>query len=283
MFHAMSLARDVDNGTEWLEAANYLVGVTIMTKQRKVGKLTPADFFESMPVTHPLYPRAPYYYRNSRGLSFVYHIDEEEALSRLPQDLELVEPATAVLIIAENEFSTVAGRYSECYLNILCRYQGEEMLYSSNLFETAENAQIIGREIYGFPKKICQRIEISTTGSGDVCATVDRFPGHRLLTATMRPVDNQPLSSFKDMPLVVLKIIPDAAGSRTPSLAQLVKVCVTTNPIVGSDGRAEIFTGPGQIHFDQPSEIAVPVRKMISCTLMRWDCVLPYGEILKTY
>jgi|SRR5882757_236701 len=254
-----------------------------MSKAESFGRLTPADFFESMPVTHPLYPRAPYYYRNSKGLTFVYHIDAEEALSRLPMDLELVQPATAVLVIAENEFSTVAGKYSECYLNILCRYKGEEMLYSSNLFETAENAQIIGREIYGFPKKLCQKIEFTTTGTGDVCVTVDRSPDYRLLTAIMRPVDNQPLESFKDMPLVVLKIIPDASGSRKPSLAQLVKVCVKTSPIVSSDGRAEIFTGPGQIHFDKPSEIAVPVVKMLSCTLMRWDCVLPYGEILKTY
>jgi acetoacetate decarboxylase len=254
-----------------------------MSKVEKCGKLTPKDFSESMPVTHPLYPRAPYYYRNSKGLTFVYEIDEQEALARLPEELELVEPATAVLIIAENEFSTVAGRYSECYLNILCRYKGEEMLYSSNLFETAENAQLIGREIYGFPKKLCQKIEFKTTGAGDVCVTVDRFEGYRLLTAMMRPIDNQPLASFKDMPLVVLKIVPDAAGSKVPSLAQLVKVCVQTSPIVSSDGRAEIFTGPGHVHFDQPSEIAMPVRKMISCTLMRWDCVLPYGEILKTY
>jgi acetoacetate decarboxylase len=254
-----------------------------MSKSARFGRLTPADFSESMPVTHPLYPRAPFHYRNSKGVTFVYHIDAEAALSRLPADLELVEPATAVLIIAENEFSTVAGRYSECYLNILCRYQGEEMLYSSNLFETAENAQIIGREIYGFPKKLCQKIEFTTTGTGDVCVTVDRFPGYRLLTAVMRPIDNQPLQTFKDMPLVVLKIIPDAAGSKKPSLAQLVKVCVETHPIVSSDGRAEIFTGPGHVNFDQPSEIAIPVREMVSCTLMRWDCVLPYGEILKTY
>lgn len=249
----------------------------------KFGKLTADHFLESMPVTHPLYPRAPYYYRNSKGLTFVYRIDEEQALARLPADLELVEPATAVLIIAENEFSTVAGAYSECYLNILCRYQGEEMLYSSNLFETAETAQIIGREIYGFPKKLCEKIEFKTTGSGEVCVTVDLFNGHRLLTAMIRPIENQPLESHKDMPLVVLKIIPDAEGSETPSLAQLVKVCVDTKPIVSSDGRAEIFTGPGRIHFDQPSEISIPVKEMVSCTMMRWDCVLPYGEILKTY
>lgn len=249
----------------------------------KFGRLTPEDFAEAMPVTHPLFPRAPYFYRNSKGLTFVYHIDEEEALSRLPADLELVEPATAVLIIAENEFSTVAGQYSECYLNILCRFKGEEMLYSSNLFETAETAQIIGREIYGFPKKLCDKIEFTTTGAGEVRATVDLVDGHRLVTAVMRPVKNEPIDDYKDTPLVVLKIIPDAEGSRTPSLAQLVKVCVDTRPIVSSDGRAEYFSGPGHLHFDQPSELSIPVRQMVSCTLMRWDCVLPYGEILKTY
>jgi len=249
----------------------------------KYGKLVPGDFSESMPITHPLYPRAPYYYRNCWGLSFTYYTDEKEVLARLPAELEMVEPATAVLMVAENAFSTVGGKYSECYLNILCRYKGELMLYSSNLYETSENAQIIGREIYGFPKKQCENIEFSTTGAGDVRVTVDLIKDHRILTAMMRPTERQPLESHQDMPLVVLKIIPDAEGSSTPSLAQLVKVCVTTSPILGADGCADIYTGPGQLHFDQPSEIALPVHEMVSCTMMKFDTLLPYGEILKTY
>ncbi len=250
----------------------------------KFGRLKPSDFGESMPVTHPLYPRGPYYYRDCQAVTFVYHTDDEEALSRLPAELEMVEPATAVLTTARNGYSTVAGAYGECYLGFLCRFEGELMLYSCNLYETRENASIIGREIYGFPKKLCEKIEIATLGSGDVRVTTDLAGDHRLLTATMRPRENVPLDALDpNPPLVVLKIIPDAEGSMTPSLAQLVKVQYEVSPIVGSDGRAEIFTGPAQINHDQPSDIAVSVREMVSCTMMRFNGVLPYGTILKTY
>ena len=247
----------------------------------KTGWLRPSDFAASMSVTHPLYPRGPYYYRDCQAVSFVYRTDDEEALSRLPAELEMVEPATAVLTIAQNGYSTVAGGYCECYLGFLCRYQGELMLYSSNLYETKENASIIGREIYGFPKKLCETIEFTTLGAGDVRITVDLEGDHRLLTAMLRPSENVALESLDpNPPLVVLKIVPDAEGSTTPSLAQLVKVQYEVTPIVGSDGRAEVFTGPGRLNFDQPSDIAVPVREMVSCTMMRFNGVLPYGTIL---
>jgi len=250
----------------------------------KTGWLTPSDFGESMPVTHPLYPRGPWYYRDCRNLTFVYHTDEEEALSRLPAELELVEPATAVLTIAENGFTTTSGQYSECYLGFLCRYEGEVMVYSANLFETKENAEILGREVHGFPKKLCEKIEFTSLGAGDVRVTVDLFEDHRLLTAIMRPSQNEPAESHENLPLVVLKIIPDATGSKTPSLAQLVKCRYELTPIVGSDGRAEIFSGSGQLNFDQPSEIAIPVRNMVSCRLMHFNGYFPYADsILKTY
>ena len=253
-----------------------------MTK-RKSGWLTPSDFGEAMPVTHPLYPRGPWHYRDCRGLAFVYHTDDEAALSRMPAELELFEPATAVLFVAEYGFTTVSGTYSDCSLGFLCRYRDQLMLYQAHLFETAENGQIVGREVWGFPKKLCEKIEFTSLGAGDVRATVDLFEGHRLLTATVRPSENEPLESHHNLPLVVLKVIPDAEGGKQPALAQLVAAPFDIAPIVGSDGRPEIFSGPGQIHFDQPSEIAVPVRELVSCTYLRFHAHLPYGEILKTY
>jgi len=249
----------------------------------KQGWLTASDLSEAMPVTHPLYPRGPWHYRDCRGLMFAYQTDEEEVLSRLPAELELFEPATAVLFVAEYGFTTISGAYSDCSLGFLCRYQGELMLYEAHLFETAENGQIVGREVWGFPKKLCEKIEFTSLGAGDVRATVDLFEDHRLLTATVRPSQREPLEAHHNLPLVVLKVIPDAEGSKQPALVQLVTVDFDITPVVGSDGRPELYSGSGQIHFDQPSEIAVPVRELLSCQYLRFHADLPYGKVLKTY
>lgn len=248
----------------------------------KNGWLTPSDFGESMPVTSPLYPRGPYYYRDCRSLTFIYQTDEEACLSRMPAELELVEPATAVLVIAEN-FCTVGGTCNDAYMGFMCKYKGEPMVFSAILYEDKEAPAAIGREIYGYPKKHCEKIEFSSLGAGEVRATVDLLEGHRLLTATMRPSQIEPAEFHVNLPMVMLKIVPDAEGSKTPSLAQLVKSRFDTTPMVGQDGTAEIFTGPGQVHFDQPSDIAVPVRQMVSASVMRFNAYFPYGEILKTY
>ena len=57
--------------------------------------------------------------------------------------------------------------------------------------------------------------------------------------------------------------------------------------IVGSDGRGEGFSGPGNVTFDSPSAVdpwhRLPVRRMVGAAWGRYNFVLPYGRIIKRY
>lgn len=246
----------------------------------KVGKMTPAAWGSLMPAHNPPTQPGPWYYRNTECILVEFATTAEAALAVLPSDLELFEPATAFMVIETNHWSTV-GPYSEVYVGILCTWKGELHAYVPGVYVTGEKSLILGREIWGFGKRMPHRIELIRHSNGTVEGQMDLTPGDRALRAVMTPSAYEP--SIAGVPLICLKIVPDAEGSKTPALAQLVAASFKADPIMGSDGKAEIFTGPGHIQFDWPSDVSFPVIGTPKFTYARFNADLPYGKILKTY
>jgi hypothetical protein len=52
---------------------------------------------------------------------------------------------------------------------------------------------------------------------------------------------------------------------------------------MGSDGKAEVYSGPGYIEFGSPSDAKLPVQSILGCKYAHFNADLPYGKILKTY
>ncbi len=77
-----------------------------------------------------------------------YRTSGEAALDILPEGLELTDPATAVMIIANYHWSTF-GPYYEAILCLACTWEGKPILHLPNLFVTQEAPLIAGREIWG--------------------------------------------------------------------------------------------------------------------------------------
>ena len=78
----------------------------------KYGQLKKSRYGFTMPVTAPAVQSPPFYYRNMEMIIVEYRTAEEEALELLPDGLELLEPATASLVIAKYHFSTFGSRLS---------------------------------------------------------------------------------------------------------------------------------------------------------------------------
>ena len=76
---------------------------------------------------------------------------------------------------------------------------------------------------------------------------IERPKSNRLATAVIRAVRNVTLDSFKFPPIVSLKVIPHAEESEEPALAQLVSCNFAVTPKVGTDGIAEVWSGPGSL------------------------------------
>ncbi len=246
------------------------------------GKLTPDQWGPVMPVHNSLSHKGPWYYRDTECVLIEFQTDPDYALSIMPSDLELYEPATAFMVIETNHWTTI-GPYSEVYNGILCTWKGELHAYVPGVYVTGENSQILGREVYGFGKKRAHRIELIRHDDGQVEAVMEVKPGDRALRALVRTAKNEPASAVGTLPLICLRVIPDAAGGARPALAQLISVLFSANPLMGSDGKAEVYSGPGSLTFGSPSDAQLPIQSILACKYAHFNADLPYGKVLKTY
>ena len=84
-----------------------------------------------------------------------------------------------------------------------------------------------------------------------------------------------------------MKVIPSPEEGAPPEVCELVLTPLKFELIVGSDGRGEAFSGPGNVTFDSPSAVdpwhRLPVRRMVGAAWGRYNFVLPYGRIIKRY
>lgn len=250
----------------------------------KYGQLTKSQFGPSMPVNAPAVQSPPFYYRNMEMIIVSYHTDEEGALRLLPEGLELIEPAIASIIIAKYHFSTF-GPYNEAILGVACKWEGQPMTYLPNLFVTQEAPLIAGREIWGYPKKLAH-VDLAQEHE-EFMGIIERPKGNRLATAVMRAIRNVPAEDFDFPPILSLKVIPNAEESEGPALAQLVSCNFKVTPIVGTDGITEVWSGPGSLVYNSPTEAdpwhQLVVKEVIQCRYGFFNAHLPHGRILKTY
>lgn len=248
----------------------------------RLGQLKVTDFGASMPVTGEAVQKPPYYYRHMEMMFITYRTDPDAALAWLPEPLELDEPALATVIIAHYGRSTF-GPYNEAMLSIRARLDGKLYSYYPALFTDNEAPLIGGREIWGFAKKLA-RVEVRHE-SEVMMGLVERPTGNRLLTATMRNVTPVATEDFALTPSISLKMIPCATDSAGPALAQLIGSELALKPHIGSNGLPDIWTGPGSVHYDTPSEIdpwyKLPVLECVGCYSGTFDAMLGYGRILK--
>ena len=248
----------------------------------KHGRLTQEKWGPTMPVHKPSYKKGPWYYRDTEAVMITYLTDEEVALDILPSDLVLVQPATVVMVIEVNNFSTSGGPYGEVYTAILCSYQGEMYGYTNAVYVTTENALIAGREIWGFGKKLAHRIELIKHGTGEIEAVVETKPGHIAAKAFFFPDRNLPASDLAGLPLAVLKVIPGVEGGE-PDVAKLNSVSFGGPPHKGPDGKDELYGGDATLEVDRISDLNLPVLDVIDAKYVRMTADLPYGRTLIDY
>ena len=250
----------------------------------KLGRLVKKQFGATMPPTASAVEYPPVHLRDMEMIIVGYHTDEEAALDLLPAGLELTEPATASIIIAQYHFTTW-GPYNEAILAIGCSWQGTPMAYMPFLLVTNEVPLIAGREIWGCGKKLA-RVEVNHEHDQQI-GIIERPVGNRIATAVMRPLVNVPAAGFGFPPVCCLKVIPSAEEGKPPDVAQLVSLDFRVTPIVGSDGISEMWSGPGSLAYNSPSACdpwhKLAVHEVLSCTYGHFNGYVPYGKVLERY
>ena len=241
------------------------------------GRLTKDKMATTMPVDAPAYHRKPFYYKKTRWMRFDYETDAESAAELLPEQLSLPDTPTASLNFVDYSWSSI-GPYHEAILAIQAIYDDEELFYLTHLILDRDTPILVGRDHYGFPKKMgC----VEFVQEEDLTAAyVERPRGIRICSGVMRL--EQPLEPLPDgMPLKAcsLRVIPSPEKDKDHSLVELIQ----TDLVVSS---MEMWTGPGSCHLTGASALdpwhKLPIKEMMSCVYMIFDFELSYGRILET-
>jgi acetoacetate decarboxylase len=239
------------------------------------GKLTKEKMAHTMPVDAPVYHKKPFYFRGARMYSFRFETDPAAAAELIPAELTLAEPASATLMFCEYPWSTI-GTYKEAILSVNVCYKGETFQYLTHLILDSCEPILVGREIYGIPKKMGA---VEFTEQGDVLAGfVERPKGIRIASSVFRA--EAPLTSPPDGTLLrtlTLRTIPSPEKDTDHSLVELIE----TNSILSS---VEMWSGTGSCHFPEISVFdpwhKLPVKKMLETTYMVTDIVLTGSRVV---
>ncbi len=229
----------------------------------------------STPIGSPLYPNAPYHYKDARLFLALFNPTEDSLKKVLPDPLRPSQMPLAGLMFGEMK-CVEAGTFMESALLAQCIFDNqitkeEEVgVYFAHNYVDTDVAQAAGREIWGYPRK---RAEIKLDMKKDtVQGTVVR-DGNTLLKATCKlDEDGEWIDSG---PNLNFKVIPSITGSGY-DVAQLTAAYTTYDVKTGRSGdvNVEIKSGPRDdlslIEIETPMiglyfdvDITVPVGKVV--------------------
>lgn len=241
------------------------------------GKLNEKNIGFSMPVDSPYYNPLPHHFHNVSRYVIKYETNKDAALALLPDCLELVEPATAVLAMGHYDFCTV-GTFMEGWLGIVVKFKGKTHVYVPHIICTNDLAVVAGREVIGFPKKVGY-VDYYTEGD-TIIGKVKRPSDWVLVESLFKPEKALDPSTYKGSTLVCLRVIPNPEKPDEPSLVEVIESESTA--IV-----KDYWKGWGTINFPTKSEIdpwhKLKVKEIIDADLVVSDITVHRGNILHKY
>ncbi|NVM27904.1 MAG: acetoacetate decarboxylase family protein [Candidatus Helarchaeota archaeon] len=97
----------------------------------------------------------------------VSFLTDRKTIKRIiPRPLKPASPPTATAFVAKYPKTNFECVYNEAALSLNVEYKGEPGSYCLSMPVTDDMAMIGGREIYGFPKKIAEKISLDATETG---------------------------------------------------------------------------------------------------------------------
>jgi len=243
----------------------------------------------SMPMASPSYPKGPYRFIDREYFIVVYESDPEAIRAAVPEPLEPDGSNTVLCEFMSLPDSAGFGSYSECGIVIPCKYNGENVNFTAQMYLDCEPPISGGREVWGFPKKYAspslKTIQDTLTGKLE-------YAQHLVALGTMgykheNLIENNKASQAHNIDemekiasktQVNLKLIPGVDGNL--SIAQLVAYNLEDIKIKGA------WQGPARLHLVAHVNAPIadlPVLKVLKGIHFIADITLPYGRVLYDY
>jgi acetoacetate decarboxylase len=232
----------------------------------------------SMPRGAPLYTAPPYHTQGNRSISILFQTTPETLQELVPAPL--VSNPNSVLFVYFAQFNVVAPQmfnYLEAGIGVPVTFRDAPGQYAVYLYLDHAGAIVVGREIYGWPKKDAK---ISFTENNEVISAQVEREGVRLIDATVRRSERiDPLPKQPNLPWFNLKLIPSVKKNAPPDVMQLTSMQIETN-------LKEVQTGSATLKFG--SSVLdplgnIPVVRILEGRYTVDDGILGYGDVIYDY
>jgi acetoacetate decarboxylase len=226
----------------------------------------------SLPQYAPLFGRPPYHYRGYRKLSAVCRADRAALAAALPAPLTLESDLVEVFAMDVPDAGAL-GSYREGGVVVKASYGGRTGGHVLYEYVTSDDSMAAGREIWGYPKKLCE-IDWVEDGQGGVSASVTRR-GHEVIGmrfqdggADYRRLDLQPRFQVKRIP---------AADGEGNDIDRVIR-----NELKGGTVHQR-RTGTASVRLGGPAQDPLGelgVSEVIGAEFIVADFILEFGKIL---
>lgn len=205
----------------------------------------------SAPYGSAIYGRPPYHMTDARMIRVTYRVDPEAAQAALPPELEFIGD-TAMAFIGEMTQLPHCGRFHEGGISLRVRHGDTEGLIAAHLFTSSDTSLLVGREVYGMTKLLCDDTPLQWAGN-EIRGTLRRM-GQELLSINFNVekrlppagLDETPTARFMATPRLGVRIIPD------PSLETMA-----THEVIRAElhdvALAELHEGTATVRFGFPA------------------------------
>lgn len=231
-----------------------------------------------MPATAPAYPPPPFRYEGCRWTTIIFRTDPGVIQSLIPEPLVPdTIPILGIYVARLSISAPLAATYHEAGLVARVSFEGKPGMYFSNLYLDSAMGVVVGREIWGFPKKPAQ--VVYDEEGGQISAVVSLM-GSPLIKIGMR--QDRRVDQFPEDPTqagYTLKIIPPVKRDTPPDVLQLVSIphIMQIREMYEGPGTLELLPSP----YDSLGNI--PILEVVGATFQVLDMTLDWGEVVVDY
>jgi acetoacetate decarboxylase len=205
------------------------------------------------------YMAPPYLYRGMEDIFIAYETSREGVEALLPPGLEPADDVPVCIAWGRWIPFSSFGPYYESYVMIRADFEGTTFLYQPFIFTDNEIPLVAGRELWGFAKKLAV-MDRSSGGGGDpfgeqMLFTVERPRGQRIMTMAIACERKADPSELEDLPVLSMRLIPNAEAGQPPSVCELVRLDVEGALHASADGSPRLFAGRASLTMDARSPV----------------------------
>lgn len=231
----------------------------------------------TLPYASPLYGQPPFDMVEGKILLVTFDSKNQDALrASVSPPVQLAKTSRTSLFIGDMLQLPHCGAFHECGVIVTGSYNGIEAPYTPYLWTSTEEAMLLGREVYGMPKVLCD--DIPLRWSGNQIHGVVKRRGQELISMDFnieRRCD--PATVPANASRLTVRTLPDPTG-KTTSRREVLHFKLKNYEVV------EAWEGRGALRI-QPSIMSrvhelVPEDPIVSGHYLRVKWRLDTGDVL---